>query len=445
MKFSVVILFIVLLAATWFGCSNQGESEPGANVASISPVEATPQARRMYPNLESLYGGDHGIYRGCGPNNGVCHNSREFPNMSSLGSLVENIGVRCNEKRDDPTQIHDLCERQGDLLRVGEGPAVEIAAVIPYADSETSRVWRVRLREPVAITPSARVTVVRPGSPTDIEFVSLTDFAAAVTVDGSDATGRTLHVTLPPKPVSTEAGEEAEDDLLGPLFAKAGVPGDPLSIQVGDPNQNGVFGAALGGRLIVPGDPAKSYLITRLTDPTAGPVMPRANCCFWTKATLRAFWCWVAGLEPDGRNALDPIAYDRCPPGPPDTVDYPEPGPACETSGLCPVKAKGAISDEASFANVYDNVIRHSCAGSACHVGGNAAGLDMTTKERAHAALVGGGRVVPGDPAKSRLFIRISPELCKGDCSLMPKGMPPLDGRTRNVIERWIQGGAALD
>lgn len=434
MRIAPVISIVLAGALAWLGCRPEPESPSGAR------SEAEVAATRLYPDLESLYSGDQGIYRGCGPNNGVCHNSREFPNLATLGSLVENIGLGCNEKREDPKQVHDLCERPGDTFRGARGAKSEIAWVEP--DATTPRRYRVKLRD--RVDPAGGPwSIVRQ----DLVIVKLEDFGVTVAADPSDAS--TLLVTVP-KPVVSSTGDDAaeeaqEADVVDPLFAHAGVPGEPRAIRVGDPNRNGTFGAALGGRIIAPGDPEKSYLFKRLADPNAGPLMPRANCCYWTKASLRALWCWVAGLSADGSNALAPIAYDRCPSGPPDTMEYPEPGPACETSGMCPVMPKAKASDAPTFSNVYGGILEQSCAGSGCHIGGAAAGLDMGSKEKAYASLLDGRRVIPGDPKKSVLFIRISPDLCTGGCTTMPRGRPPLDDSTRAVIEHWIADGAKND
>jgi hypothetical protein len=409
----------------WMGCSG---SEPEDD-----------EAPRLYPTLETLYAGDQGLYRGCGPNNGVCHNSREYPNLSTLGSLVENINLPCNERRDDPRTIHDLCERTGDRLRADGTPGVEIAHVA--ADPSQARTFRITLREPMELLPGARLSVVRSGPP-ELELLPLTDVGAALALDPADPSGHSVTVQLPPP----ETGEDADEDFLGPAFENAGLPADPSAIQVGDPNQNGTFGAGLGGALIRPGDPENSYLLKRLTDPTAGPLMPRANCCYWTKAALRSLWCWVAGLAEDGSNALDPIDYASCPPVPLDTMEYPEPGAECESSGMCPTRP--ALGwEEPTFANVYDRVISQSCAGASCHIGGNGGKLDMETKERAYEALVLAepALVVPGDPEGSHLFVKVSPELCNGDCTLMPKGGRPLPADARGLIERWIVNGALND
>lgn len=425
MRHLLAISLTLLPLLGWLGCSG---SEP-------DPKHHAAAAPELYPTLEKLYAGDQGLYRGCGPNNGVCHNSREYPNLSTLGSLVENIDLPCNERRDDPKTIHDLCERTGDRLGVAGTPGAEIAFVTP--DPSQERVFHITLREPIELTAGASVVVVRTGPP-EIELLPLTDVGVTLALD---PTGLSVTVQLPPP----ETGEDADDDFLGPAFSNAGLPADPTAIQVGDPNQNGNFGAALGGRLIRPGDPENSYLLKRLTDPTAGPLMPRANCCYWTKAALRSLWCWVSGLDETGSNALEPIDYESCPPGPLDTMEYPDPGSECEASGMCPTRPALGY-EEPTFSNVYERVISQSCAGSSCHIGGDSE-LDMETKERAYEALVLAEPklVVPGDPAASHLFVKVSPELCGDDCTLMPKGGRPLPADARGLIERWILNGAPND
>ena len=85
-----------------------------------------------------------------------------------------------------------------------------------------------------------------------------------------------------------------DDETRERALTRAGIPAERDAVQFGDPNRNGVFGVALGNRLIYAGHPERSYLIRRLTDPSAGPLMPLANCCFWSKESLRALWCWIA-------------------------------------------------------------------------------------------------------------------------------------------------------
>ncbi len=394
------------------------------------------EARELYPDLASLYGGDRGIYRGCAPNGGVCHNSNEFPDLHTVGSIVDNIGRPCNARRDRPETLHDLCERPGDRLGLGE-QAIEIAWVEPAAtaDPASPREWKVHLREPAAGA-TAQVGILR-GDQWLYELPR-----ATASLDPGDP--GVVDLVLPATPPDLPPDPEGEPDLgtyLASLFTGAGMPNDPMSIQLGDPNRNGVYGAELGGRIIRPGDPARSYLLHRLVDPSAGPLMPRANCCFWTKAALRGLQCWIEGLAPDGENALEPIDYDRCGPGSSIELLYPEPGPECEASGLCPVEAGSAGGD--AFAALYADILVPRCSGGGCHDQTVVGGVDMATENAAFDTL--SRKLVPGDPAASVLYQRLSPELCVEPCKTMPLGRAPLPAEQLERVKSWIELGASRE
>ena len=103
--------------------------EPGSTRRpTADPSQASVQAR--FPDLASLYGGEHGIYRSCGPNQGVCHNNAEYPDLSTLGSVTMIVGADCNRGREDPAERHDLCENRGDFLAFGGTTRIEIGAVV---------------------------------------------------------------------------------------------------------------------------------------------------------------------------------------------------------------------------------------------------------------------------------------------------------------------------
>jgi hypothetical protein len=408
-----------------------------AGCGASPPVVEDDEARALYPDLAALYGGDHGIYRGCAPNGGVCHNAREFPDLHTLGSIVDNIGRPCNAKRDRPEALHDLCERPGDALRIGDA-ALEIAWLEPAegADPISPRAWRIHLREPVAAAPVAGddLAIERDGA----ELFDLGEepgVSAAIATDSAAV----IELALPETPPGTENPEDPDfGTYVAGALVDAGRPNDPDSIQLGDSNRNGTFGAELGGRIIQPGDPARSYLMRRLLDPAAGPLMPRANCCFWTKAALRAMQCWIEGLRADGENALDPIDYDRCGPPPATELIYPDPGPACEAQGLCPVEA--LPGDGTDFGSIYRDILVQRCAGAGCHNQEPVGGVDFATERAAYDTLA--ARVVPGDPAASLLYQRLSPELCTGTCKTMPLGREPLIEEERARIAAWIEAGA---
>lgn len=415
---------LLALAATAAACA------PSAGGPS---PEQDAEARRLYPDLPALYAGDQGIYRGCAPNGGVCHNAHEFPDLHTVGSIVDNIDRGCNARRDRPETLHDLCERTGDQLVVGD-EAIEIAWLEPTeaADPLSPREWLIQLRQQ-ATGPLDALAIMRG----DEWFYDLT--AATAVFDETDPSR--IVVTLPATPDGPPPADDEEVDVgtyLASVFAQAGRTTDPMSIQLGDPNRNGTFGGELDGRIIRPGNPARSYLLRRLVDPAAGPLMPRANCCFWTRPALRALECWIEGLAPDGASALDPIDYDRCGPGSSAELLYPEPGPECEASGLCPVEA--IDTGGAGFPALYSDIFVPRCSGGGCHNQTPAGGIDFATEEAAWQSL--SGAVVPGDPAASRLWQRLSPDLCDEPCVTMPLGRDPLPDEERDRVRAWIEDGA---
>jgi hypothetical protein len=405
---------VLLLVA---GC----ESGPG-------PIDQhTSEARQKYPTFAALYAGDQGIYRGCGPNNGVCHNANEFPDLDSVGSVLDNLDRRCNEKRTSAEVVDDLCESKGDRLRIGDA-RFELGWIVPDRAADGTvieRQWRIHLRTaPLELGSDA--TIMRG----DQDMWHLARYGTTA-LDPKDDSAVLL--SLPPPPAT---GEDPAKFLLAAL-ENAGVPSQPEAIQVGDPNRNELFGAALGGRLIKPGDPAGSYLLHRLTDPSTGPLMPRANCCGWSLAAVRALWCWVDGLKADGGNAMSPIDYDHCSSSPNVDLLYPEPGPGCESAGACPVRVD--LDDGARFPALYSGIFAARCSGAICHDRGEVAGVDFSTEARAFATLR--TKVVPGDPDASILYRRISPDLCGGDCLLMPLGRDPLPSAERDLVRAWIEAG----
>jgi hypothetical protein len=442
---------LAALGAACTGADPAPEPEPPPSRPSYDdplpdpgPGAETIAAMAEYPTLVELYQGDRGIYRGCGPNNGVCHNAKEFPNLSTLGSILEHTSLPCNEKRDVPGEMHNLCERHGDLLRIGEN-TYEIGHVqsLDPQDAASPRNFRVTVKETLApIAPEDYAYLLRryeDGS--EVGLLYLTDIGVPPVADPDDATGRTLTFGFPP-PLANP--DEDAYGVYASVFSGAGVVGDPGSLQLGDPNGDGFFGVELGGALIRPGRPELSYLLTRLTDPHSGPLMPRANCCYWTKASLRALWCWTWSLLDDMSNAFDPIDYASCSPLPSAvaTIPYPESGEACETSDLCPIQAPDLATDDPTWENVYEHILLPSCGGGDCHVEGRRGGFTLRTEADAWEGV--SQRVEPGDPEASELYRRITPELCKkaDECDTMPLGRAPLDPRLRDVIRAWIEAGA---
>jgi hypothetical protein len=377
------------------------------------------------------------IIRTCGPNAGVCHNNKQFPDLQTVAGFLATPNQPCNSIREDPSTIDNLCEPPGDALVIGTTFRTRIGHVSSHPDTGTLVVTlhdRVppEAREPMTIertTPgiSPIVLPVPPGA------------IVSVSIDPPALVMRTEVLKYP-------------DDLAAFLAPSGSKPGSRDHVTLGDPNGDGVFGADLGGALVKPGDPMKSYLFLRVLGPLAlgpaqrlsnerapqaeEPQMPIANFQYWDQDhALAALWCWITGLKADGSNAAARIDYAHC-----DTSKVPHAVPQEER--------------EASFAYVYARILQPKCIGP-CHVQGTDAQTDLrmySDPQKTWALLVGmmppAGSVrqrnlplvARGDPARSYLFSKMTqarPE--KGE------RMPPREPLAKEdiaVIERWIRQGA---
>lgn len=95
-----------------------------------------------------------------------------------------------------------------------------------------------------------------------------------------------------------------------------------------------------------------------------------------------------------------------------------------------------------TFDEVFARTLESSCAsgGGSCHgSSGKRGGLTLTDVDEAHAALVSGGRVLPGDAACSELVVRLEGA---GESWSMPPGRQ-LSEAERCAIRQWVDRGAA--
>jgi hypothetical protein len=61
------------------------------------------------------------IWRTCTPNGGVCHNSKEFPDLRTPANFVNAFGANCNVQYGEYQSVYDRCERPGDRFRISGG------------------------------------------------------------------------------------------------------------------------------------------------------------------------------------------------------------------------------------------------------------------------------------------------------------------------------------
>ena len=112
-----------------------------------------------------------------------------------------------------------------------------------------------------------------------------------------------------------------------------------------------------------------------------------------------------------------------------------DPPPACIVvdTGCAPLYAP-------TFDNIYNMTLRDTCGSqrTSCH---SAAGMSggMSFQDEAHAfAALRNGRVVPGDPACSKMIVRTD---SPGAPYQMPPG-DPLSAAERCVLIQWVAAGA---
>jgi hypothetical protein len=392
-------------------------------------------AAAKYPDLRTLWA--QSVSRTCGPNSGVCHDNRQFPDLQTAGALLATIDLRCNQLRVNPASVDNLCEPPGDRIQLGSfSTAIGAVQASPSAAAPTSLTLTLHDPLPADVSgpPSLSLSIVRtaPGLP-----------AVSLPIP-IDAIG-----PLSPGATSISLSWSELRSLATFLLPPAPVAGSPAAVQLADPNGDGIFGADLGGALVKPGRPLASYLFLRVLAPLpigAGqrltnaaappglePQMPINNAQYWDGPNdLAALWCWISGMAPDGSNADGPIDYERC-----------------DLSGM-PVPA--LVDGEASsFTVVYAQILRPACRG--CHHRGTSAATtfyldDPQGSYDALLGLRGGGPsetsampyVTPNDPARSYLYLKVT-----GDPSIAGAPMPLgglLAASQLDALRTWIAQGA---
>lgn len=397
---------LLLLAA--LGCADDRDAGPDRPGPDHEPIEAE------FPDIEAIHAA--AIAPTCSPNGGVCHNSREYPDLHTVTTFVGQIGQPCNMGAKTAADVRDACEPEGDRLVI---ESLGIDAVIAHigvspedAPTIDLRTAMVELAEPIEAEEGASTNVgqVHRG---EVVF----ELPAGFTV-------------IDPTRIEVELGASTEPAQVQGFFDTRTYPWQPSMVRVGDPNQNGTLGGP-GVALLQPGNPSESYLVRRLTDPAEGDLMPR-QCRTWNQMATRALGCWIEGLtvDPDGlvTNALDPIDYASC------TFD---PGDA----GRC------VDNDTDTVGAIFER----TCGGAACHIGEEspAHGLDLGA-EAAREGLVGIPslevpellRVEPGRPEDSYLYCKLVAECDDRIGERMPAGAPPLSDSDLEAIRRWIAAGA---
>lgn len=179
-----------------------------------------------------------------------------------------------------------------------------------------------------------------------------------------------------------------------------------------------------GSIMVIPGDPANSYLMKEM-EGTGGGFMPPAGKM--PEEELQLFRDWISALPPCSTGPVDE----------PDTVG----GDAV----VVPTDSTGPVPDTGSTACVVPpavaDLLNTACAG--CHVGGaKLSGYDcdparvIETNVNIASTTTGTILIVPGKPEASYLYMKVNEQ---GVGSNMPLG-GQLTAVQKQILRDWIAG-----
>jgi len=393
----------------------------GTGGAGLDPArQAVEEARERFPTYLALHTGV--ITRTCTPNMGVCHNTKEYPDLRTPQTMLGILDQPCNLAESVALNIYDGCERVGDAIELlgasNPGFVSEVGHVTSERDdamTETALVVHIRDAIPAAMLDPGALEGIRLSRATRQGTIVVGELLGRVAYEpGSTALRIVEATTLTP----------AERALL------------ETDLQPGDPNQNGVFGGTADPfKLIVPGDPTRSYLLQRLQGSVPGSPMPLANAPL-SAAEIVALACWIEGVADPDRVAVGAaIDYEHC-------------ATAASFGGANP------HSGHALSANVQP-IFNQFCALSGCHTAADAAADLVLTPGHARASLLAAStqvpitrRVEPGNPTNSYLITKLTGAgpLVGPTMPITPDGDPgTLDDWRIEVIRAWIVAGAPED
>ncbi len=378
------------------------------------------------------------IWRTCTPNGGVCHNSKEFPDLRTPANFVAAFGQNCNVQYGEYQSVYDRCERPGDRFKLNGGGINSGQIEIGWIESipgpffegeglppEDSPGFHIHLADPM---PGDQTIVYSTGQ---FERTFINDGKVE---DFTFAEYSTLWYILPDRRHLIGEVRDYQLDQVQELLA--------VGVIEGDPNRNEVFGARVDDpvHLLEPGSPETSYLIARLRgemlgEQIPGSRMPLANAPF-TIPEMLALFCLVEGFPDDGTESdLERgIDYANC--------SYSE-----DPAGL------NLLGEGVTWSARISKILEFNCGG--CHGGATPqAGLTLIGDNVYDRLLEPSTQntsmplITPNDPMQSYLYLKLI-----GDESIVGNPMPynPLTGmgalseaEIADVLT-WITNGAVED
>ncbi len=426
---------------------------PTGNAKEVPPYEGdseiVQEAQDEYPTGLDFH--QKVIWRTCTPNEGVCHNSKEYPDLRTPGSFSSAFGAACNVQPGEWEAVFDGCERPGDRVRLdnnqfgfGESeiawieyiaapPSDDCNAQYPddYVPTSESPGLHIKLRKATSGDSqqtygrlSFTRTFITDGVVQDSDFASYEALWWVAADDPQQIVGRVCNY---------------QTDDINELLE--------VGIVQGDMNRNGAFGLEELNEpdvLLRAGEPEESYLIARVRGSMRGAAipgtpMPLANQPL-SNSEMLAFFCLVEGFDP-----ADPIGLSAY-------VDY----------NSCSYSANPENLDQYGSGTTWtgrvSKLIRYNCA--SCHSGEEPAaelnlfegevGLDGVYQRlfEASAQVPTLNLIAPNAPMQSYLYLKLI-----GHESIDGAPMPynPLTGKGAlapgeiDDIRGWIEAGATAD
>lgn len=285
------------LSACLFESGGPLSGSPEARSVKASPDAGAPDvldriaARKRFATTTDLM--RYVVAPGCAAERNECHNSEDFPDLSTEGNLWNLVGVRCNLGLGERNEVEDACEALGDQVRIDTGANAGFTARLGSVTTVTNPQGAFQYYEllldtaPTANQTGATFSLLRDG--TRLEAL------------GGGTSGE------------LQAGQKWLR-VKNATHLK-----DTAALRQGDENRNGTFGTGQGV-LVKPGDAHGSYLVRRLQGQQTNRVrMPLGANPDNLTETVRpltrneaySLMSWINCMQ-EGDGPYAPIRYD-CP------------------------------------------------------------------------------------------------------------------------------------
>ncbi|MEO1266737.1 MAG: c-type cytochrome domain-containing protein [Myxococcota bacterium] len=358
----------------------------GTNTIVLEAQEAFPTGLEMHRKV---------VARTCTPFDGVCHNSKEYPDLRTPAALLATVDAPCNVQPQEASAVFDRCEPIGDRFKFAEGAFRELEiAYVELIQGEEGETNEDGLEPGLHIHLREAVPLDREEMWGDGQFVR-----AFINTEG--LVQDHIFFTFSTRWMLKDGGRRLVGEVRD--YQREQVK-ELLSVGVrqGDLNRNGVFGGGPEAvKLIMPGDPDSSYLVARLRgqmngESIPGSLMPLANQPL-SIAEMLALFCFIEGLA--GVDNLDAyIASD---------IDYAGCSYSADPEGL------NLLGEGITWSGRISRILTANCG--SCHRGEDAdAGLNLTDGDVYTRLLTADSQqrpdmklLVPGEPENSYLWLKL--------------------------------------